>query len=276
MVDCRRAWSRLKELGAWGVLDQIAIAGSGFFVAAVVARSGGPDALGLFALVQGFTLLVAGLLKAALGDPLVIEAYGERRLDGLAIALPIVLGHLGLGLLAAIVWLLVGGRLRGLPAPSHNELLLAFLLPLASFQELARSLRLAGVGERGLCLGDVFVALARLATIAIGVGHLTGLKLGLAALSAGGLVSVVTIWRELRFLKGAQHLSRLWQLGRWLVGESLLYGITTYGIWLLIVPRAGPGVAGELRAGQQLFAPIQTILIGLNVVLLSPAISRGC
>jgi hypothetical protein len=104
--------------------------------------------------------------------------------------------------------------------------------------------------------------------LAVGAGYLTGVKLGLAALAAGGLASVLTIWRELRLVDGVEHFLRLWQLGRWLMGESLLYGLTTYGIWVLVVPKAGYAVAGELRAGQQLFAPVQTILIGFNTVLL--------
>jgi O-antigen/teichoic acid export membrane protein len=271
-VTCpRRTWSRLEQLGAWGVVDQVALAGSGFLVAAAVARSGGPDALGLFALIQGVTLLVAGLLKAAFGDPLVIVGYGKTmdRLEGLAVALPVVLGHLLLGLFTAFIWLVAGDRLPHISMPTQWAALLGCLLPLASFQELARSLRLAGVGERYLCTGDILVALARVGTVAIGARYLSGLELGLAALAAGGLVSTLTIWRLLRLRGGLEQLFRLWQLGRWLVCESLLYGLTTYGIWLLVVPRAGPSVAGELRAGQQLFAPVQTILIGLNTIMLS-------
>ncbi len=264
----RRVWSRLRRLGAWGSLGQIALAGSGFLVSAVVARAGGPAALGVFVLVQGFPLIVGGLFKAAFGDPLVIEAHGRGRLDGLAVVPAVLLGHLGIGLLAALAWRLTGGRVLGLPAPNEGELLLAFLLPLAGFQEFARSVRLAGAGERYLCAGDVLVALARTAALVIGARRLSGVELGLAALGAGGLASVLTVVRQLRLPGGLAHLPRLWRLGRWLVGESLLFGLANYGVWSLVVSRAGPGVAGGVRAGQQLFMPIQTVLIGLNTVLL--------
>jgi O-antigen/teichoic acid export membrane protein len=264
----RRAWPRLRRSGAWGALGQIALAGSGFLVSAAVARSGGPAALGLFTLVQGGTLLMTGLLKAALGDPLVIDAHGGRRLDGLAVVPPVLCGHLGLGLLAALAWLLAGGRLHGLPAPTGAELVLAVLLPLASFQELARSVRLAGTGERRLCTGDVLVAFARVATLAACAQQLPGAELGMAALAAGGLASVLTVWRQLRLPAGLAQVTRLWRLGRWLAGENLLYGVSNYGVWLLLVSRAGPGVVGGLRAGQQLFTPVQTALIGLNTVML--------
>jgi O-antigen/teichoic acid export membrane protein len=252
----------------WGALDRLVVGGSGFLIAVAVARVGGPQALGMFALVQGATLLLAGLLKAAFADPIVIEAHRDGCLDGLAVARPLALLHLALGFLAASTWALLGGHLMGISPPNGGELLLALLLPFASFTELARSFRLARLDERGLFTGDLCVAVARVATLLLGL-HLPGPSVGLAALAAGGIASLPTVHRDLLRPGGLRQLPRLWQLGRWLVGESFLFSLTTYGIWVFVVPRAGTAVAGQLRAAQQLFMPVQTIIVGLNTVLLA-------
>jgi O-antigen/teichoic acid export membrane protein len=264
-----RAWMLLERFGIWGALDQIVLAGSGFLVAAIVARTGGPDALGLFALVQGMSLLLVGLFKAAVGDPLVIEAHRHNRVDGLSVGLSVTLFHTGLGLILSLCWVLVAKRMPIGMLGSHSMTpMVVALLPLVSFHELARSFRLAGLDERHLFVGDLWVATARLGSLALGFAGVRGLDLGLLALAAGGIVSILTIQMYIRDVRGIAHISRLWQLGRWIAIESLLYGIATYGIWLLVVPRAGLSAAGELRAGLQLFAPMQTILIGLNTIFL--------
>jgi O-antigen/teichoic acid export membrane protein len=268
LARSQRVWVHLERLGVWGTLDRVVVGGSGFLVAIAVARTGGPQALGMFALLQSATLLLAGLLKAAFADPIVIEAHGEERLDGLAVARPLALAHLGLGAVGAIAWALIGGRVDGLPAPAGGELLVALLLPFASFTELARSFRLARLDERGLFTGDLCVAIARLGVVGIGL-HRPGLMVGLTALAAGGVASLTTVAHDLVRPGGFRELPRLWRLGRWLVGESALYSVTTYGIWAFVVPRAGTAVAGQLRAAQQLFVPVQTVVVGLNTVLLA-------
>jgi O-antigen/teichoic acid export membrane protein len=104
--------------------------------------------------------------------------------------------------------------------------------------------------------------------LALGL-HLSGLSVGLAAMAAGGVASLLTVRSDLVRRGGFRQLRRHWQLGRWLVSESFLYSVTIYGIWAFVIPRAGASVAGQLRAAQQLFVPVQTVIAGLNTVLLA-------
>ena len=264
----RSIWAGLKRFGVWGALDQVVLAVSGFAMGVGVARTGGPSALGLFALVYGLTLFTSRLLQASLGDPLVVEAHGQGRTDGLALTRPVAACALGLGLAVALLWLLAGGLIPVLPAPRPAALLLVLLLPLGALQDLARSLRLVAMGERGMFTGDVLVAVVRVSALGLAAGGVHGLLLGLWAVALGGLACLASIRTLLGGPLRLEPLRRLWSLGRWLIGDTLLYGLTIYGIWVLFVPKAGTDVAGRFRAAQQLFAPVQTVLVGLNTVLL--------
>jgi O-antigen/teichoic acid export membrane protein len=264
----RRPWAGLEQLGIWGALDQAVLAGSGFAITVIVARSGGPDALGTFALAQSVVLLAAGFLKAGFGDPMVLEVRGQGERSGLQGTLPLAAALGALGLVLALAWRLIGSTLMGMTPHSVAWLAMIALLPLAAFYEIARSVRLADANERGLFVGDLLVATGRLGALGLVLAGVRGLALGLAALAAGGVGSVLSVARWLRCSWQPGHLIRLWRLGRWLTGESLLYGLGAYGVWLLAVPRAGAGVVGELRAAQQLFAPVQVMAVGLNVIML--------
>jgi O-antigen/teichoic acid export membrane protein len=192
------------------------------------------------------------------------------------VVLPIALALLGLGIVVAFAWRLTGNGLTSTLPQSTVWLIVVGLLPLAAFYEIARSVRLADGTERRLFLGDLLVAAGRLGALGLAFAGVRGLALGLAALAAGGIGSVISVTRWLLRPWQPSHLIRLWRLGRWLTGESLLFGLGAYGVWLLAVPRAGAGVVGELRAAQQLFAPIQVVIVGLNVVLLGRlATTRG-
>jgi O-antigen/teichoic acid export membrane protein len=267
-------WVGLKGLGLWGALDQATLAGSGLLITVMVARSGGPSALGAFVVAQSAVLLVAGLLKAGFGDPILIEVRGQGDRTGLSAAPPLVVALGALGFLLAVVWWLAG-PLFGMPVPSTALLLLVALLPLAALYEVARSIRLADGGEWRLFIGDIFVATGRIGALGLVWVGVRGVELGLAALAGGGLASVLSITQWLRRSWTLAPFGRLWQLGRWLTGESLLYGLGNYGVWLLAVPRAGADIAGELRASQQLFAPVQVVLVGLNVVMLGRLAATG-
>jgi len=244
------------------------LAASSFLIGVGVARSGGPSALGLFVLIYSLTLFASRLLQACLGDPLVVEAHGQGRTDGVAAARPVAAAALVLGLAAALVWLLAGGHVPGLPPPRPARLLLVLLLPLGALQDLARSLRLVAAGERRMFTGDLLVAAARVGALGLAAAGARGLSLGLWAVASGGVACLASISTLLGGSRRPGALSRLWRLGRWLMGETLLYGLTIYGIWVLFVPKAGMDVAGRFRAAQQLFAPVQTVLVGLNTVLL--------
>jgi hypothetical protein len=254
-------------MGSWGALDQALLAGSGFTVAVTVAQTDGPRALGIYTLMQSITLAIGGLIRAAFGDPLIIEARSQQRSDGLAVALPLLMGHILLGCLLCIVWQAFERHTR-VPTVNGAGLMLLGLLPLASFQEVARSIRLAGMGAKGLLWGDLWVVVARLAALSLYFVGVRGYILGLSALASGGVASVFSVRRYLHGPHSHLHALRLWSLGRWLVSESLLFSITTYGIWAMVVPRAGAEIAGQLRAGQQLFAPMQTVLAGVNIIAL--------
>jgi len=254
-----------------GALDQAILASGGLLIAVMVARTGGPSALGLLAPVQSGLMFLSQLLKASFGDPLVVEARANGRAKDLGIASPIVIALVGLGFSTAALWAFGGRFLARSPRPSIIVLALVVLLPLSCLQDLARALRLAGMGERSMLIGDISVTIVRLSVLALTAGPvgMHGLWVGLAAMGVGGLASLLSIRSFLRRTRSIERLRRIWRLGRWLVVDVLLSGFMIYGIWLLFVPKAGFEVAGQMRACQQLFAPAQTAILGLNVVLLS-------
>jgi hypothetical protein len=263
----RAGWRRLQRFGAWGVLDQAVLASSGLVVAVLVARSGGPAGLGAFALVQAVLLMLAGVLKAGFGDPAVLAARGDGDRSLLPVARPLVamLGVAGVAL-AAGWWL--GAGLLEVARPRPVGLLLAAAVPFAAFTEPGRAFRIAAMDERAVFLGDLGVAAARVGGAGLGLAAgLDGVELGLAGLALGGLAAVASVQRALRDGCTAAQVLAAWRVGRWLVAEGLLYNLCVFGVWMAAGPRAGLGVVGELRAGQQLFAPVQTLLVGINTLL---------
>jgi hypothetical protein len=199
-----------------------------------------------------------------------VEARANGRAAGLGIASPIAMALIGLGLGATGLWVVGAQLLARSPGPPVVLMALVALLPLACLQDLARSLRLAGMSERSMFVGDVLITAVRLLALGLAVGlvHMRGLWVGVAALALGGLASLLTIRRFLQGIRCAERLRRLWGLGRWLVVDVFLSGLMIYGVWLLFVPKAGSEVAGQMRASQQLFAPVQTVTLGLNLVLI--------
>lgn len=266
--------STLGRVGGWGALDQLLLSGSSFIVSVGVARTGGPEALGVFVLAQSGMLFLSGLVKAGIGDPLVVEAGSKGQPSHLKVSRLVLLGHVLLSLALAAIWVAIG-----IARDSQIEVqivLLIGLAPFSAFYEFARSVRLASLGEIGLARGDAAVALARVLTLLLIPLGMTGAGLGMMAMAAGSLAAVGTVRHQLarRHVRG--DFLELWKVGRWYVGESLLFAAGAYGFWIVAVPRAGTAIAGHLRAVQQLFAPIQSILVGLSTILLARlAASRG-
>lgn len=269
-----RFGSRAERIGGWGVADQTILAASGFLISVAVARTGGPSELGNFVLFQSSALFLMGMVKAAVGDPLVAESKGSvtPRLGAVG---PVIVGHV----VAAAVAMALAYGISSVATQTRGENTIAVLvglIPIAALHEFSRSVRLSAMGERSLFMGDVLVVAARLAVLLTLVGGVEGSMLGMTAMASGSIASLWTIRPFLiKRTWDVSQVIRLWELGRWFVGEGFIFVLGAYGFWFIAAPRAGVAVAGQLRGVQQLFAPLQAVMVGISTIMLARLAKTG-
>lgn len=258
------------KIRAWGVksamslTDQALTSLAGFGVNILLARWMQADEYGAFALAFTGYLFLAGFHNVLLLEPL--SVFGPaRHANELRSYFNVQIGIHGLLVLPLAAVTLVSAAIVWHFKP-HNPLVGALVgggaaLPFLLFLWLARRLcyvlqkpALAAWGS-GFYL---FVALA--GTLCLKVLHrLTPLSAFLIT-ALGSMLGAVIIMRRIGLTESGRAtgpsaskrlvLAENWNYGRWLVGSSVLYAISTYGQMFFVAGVIGLGAAGILRAMQ--------------------------
>jgi len=255
-------------------LDQVFSSASNFLVGVVVARIAGPAGLGGFSLAYACWLVVAGLHRSLVTDPMAIENDADhpeataKLKRGLASELTLAVVAAGVLLVAGIALLIAGQRAFGLG--------LVAVAPWLPFLVLQDFWRWMGFMQRkpgkalandtvfnvafGVCVLAIYLAGSRSLVLVIGswgFGAFAGFVFGLWQFSV-----------RPTFRGGLSGLRSRWHLSKWLAGNSLTNWGSTQASTIIVGVILGPVGLGGLRAAQ-------TLVYGPTLVLFAAGGSIG-
>jgi O-antigen/teichoic acid export membrane protein len=261
-APARRTWH-------WGALDQAVSSASNFVPSVLVARAVDPRGFSGFVAVFSASVFLIGLLRGAIGEPLLIRAErvrsGGSGVGSSALSAALVVG-VALGVVGVGASFLVTGPVR---AP-----LLAFglTIPGVLLQDTARYVLFASLRHRAALINDV------LWLVLMGFGFVAWEQAGRSITGGTGLL----LWGGAGWICAlvgvAQARGSLWtdplrvarengDLGRHLGFQFLaLAGAGQLALYLLGAV-SGLVALGQLRSVQLLFGPMNVIFLGAYVSL---------
>jgi O-antigen/teichoic acid export membrane protein len=267
---------------SWGFVSQLSSSLTNFGMAWMAARTLGPAGLGSVTLGFSYYLIVLGLQRGLITEPLAASssALPANERDRAAQSGLVMSGIwsliVAMPLAAATPWL-SGNLGAGL------VLFSGWLVP-ALIQDFWRSVLFRDRRGKAAALNDlgwlavmsltapfVFAIARPWAVVACwGLGALFGAGLGF--LQTGFLQTgthpapprqAITWWR-----------SEAWPLGRWLGAGGILYAVTSQAFVFLLAALLGTRAVGGLRAVESVFAPLSMLAPALALPGL-PAVSRA-
>ncbi len=259
--------------------DQVLSSASNFVIGVLVGRLAGPGPFGAYILAFTLWLVVLGIHRALVAEPIVISGAldGDRPVvlrRGLEADLLLAVGIAAVVVVAGAILTAVGSGEIGMAL-----LMIAAFLPVLIAQDYWRAMAFA-LHRPGVALVNdgIFVAVqvAALALV-VALGGRTApwfiLAWGAGA-SAGALVGFFQ-FRVHPFRRGAGPLfSHNWPFSRWLLADFLTIFAADQTYLLLVAALLGQAAFGELKAALSLMGPTAVILLtGGNVGL--PTLARA-
>ncbi len=259
------------------VADQIVSSASNFLVGIVIGRFAGIDELGTYAIAFFLWLILIGLNRSVLTEPLVIFTDDLETPDRLKSAsrsqLLLALYLAGFTILISALAYVLGNDVW------RTTLVLAIALPVLLAQDFWRAVGF-GVHRPILALVNdiVFIVVQFALTIAfIVVGYTTAPWFVVAwavGAMAGALVGFLQFGVRPLVVPSSVEIRRLWAQSRWMLGDF----ITMIGArelqQLLVALILPPADVGGLRAAESLMGPSVVIkLSGGNIGL--PTMTRS-
>jgi O-antigen/teichoic acid export membrane protein len=280
------------RLGTWSsraafsLADQGLVSGTGFATNFLLARWLAPNVYGAFAVVFAGFLFIAGFHNVLLLEP--ISVLGPaRHATGLPQYFRVQLKiHAVLIAPLSVLGILASWALSHLMP--ENPLATAVLgvslaLPFILLQWLMRRMcyivqrPAAAVGGSALYFATVVISLLALSRFSHPDPFSAFLIMGL-----GGLIAACTLLKKLRIFEnenesapGLSWTSSLrdnWLYGRWLVGSTALFSISTQIQTFLLASFLGLGTAGILRA-MQIPSLVMTQIVAAAGLLILPVFS---
>lgn len=243
--------------------DQLVSSASNFIVGVLIARAGGADALGAFGIAFLLWLVVLGINRALVTEPMIVggsmDSSNAELREGLLASL--MLGVGGAGLLA------VAGIIMGLAGLNPvAALALAPWIPSLLVQDYCRSMafRLQRP-SRALVSDVVFAVVQGTATLGLFMLHVGSVSAFLASwgigASAGALVGLGQAHIRVTGRGGIAHLRALWPRSRWFLAEFGTAFPSSQGYLLLLPVLLGTAEFGMFRAGASLIGPVVVIFL---------------
>jgi len=251
--------------------DQLLSSASNFTLGVLIARTGGPDALGAFSIAFFAWLAIMGANRALVAEPMIVVGQSEGSEPGPDRGLS---ATLLVGGVAAAGLVLVVGVLRLLGVPFVALLALAPWIPSLLAQDYVRwrAFRLQRP-QQALISDLVFVAGQATATFWLFAldqrsvaTFIATWGFGATAGAIAGLAGCGT--RRLAPRAGAAHLRELWSRSRWLMAEFAASFVANQGYLVLLPVLLSTSELGLFRAGSSLITPIAllftvTLSVGL-------------
>jgi len=276
----------------WGVRSSLALAdqgftsGAGFLISLFLARWLSPAVYGAFAVAFAASLFVSGFHNVLLLEPLSVMGPARHATNlGSYFRAQIrlhflIVGGLSLtGILATIVFGLVSPGNPLVPALAGGSLALPFFLLLWLVRRMCYVAQKPSLALSG---STIYLAVVVIGLFGLhNVGRIDPLSAFLLIGVAGLLAATVVlrrIGREIRPDKPLAVSARAvfgenWSYGRWLVGSTVLYSVSSQTQMFLVAGMLGLEAAGILRA-MQLPALVMTQVISATAILVLPSFSH--
>jgi O-antigen/teichoic acid export membrane protein len=281
-----------ESLHAWGVrsvlslLDQGLTSGAGFAVNLLLARWLPAEIYGAFAVAFAVFLFIAGFHNVLLLEPLSIfgpSRYGKRLrayFRAQVVIHTVMVGGLSVTVLLAgtVFWRVVSGSAL-IVAMVGSGFALPFLLLVWLARRMCYVLQQPSIAVAGSVFYLAFVVaglfflqhFGRLGPFTVFVLMGSG-----SALASGLLFWRLGLFRSEPELKSAvswrKALRENWTYGRWLVGSTVLFSVSTQAQMFFVAGFLGLGAAGVLRA-MQIPSLVMTQLTTAAGLLVLPSFS---
>lgn len=263
------------------VVDQGFSSISNFLVGVVVARVAGAAGLGGFAVAYATWVMLAGLHRSLITDPMAIE--GDVR-DAEArwqiqrgFAAEVLLGAAGTLIFAVIgiVLLVLGVHTFGIAMLAMAPWLI-LLLTQDYWRWVGFMCRQPG---RSLANDTVFNCIQGTGFAALLLGHFHSMSIVIAAWGLGAAAGAVFgLWQNRvkpTWRGGLGLLRERWSLSKWLAGMSLLGTGSNQAFQVVVAAVLGPAGLGALRAAQNLIMGPAGVLIQAGGSIGLPEASRA-
>lgn len=247
-------------------VDQVVSSSSNFLVGVLVARYAGPGPYGAYMLAFTVWLLVVGIHRALVAEPVVID--GGLHDDRVAVLRRGLVADLRLAVVLAIPLVPVGvvATLARADSAGPSLLALAVLLPALITQDYWRSMAF-GLGRPGVALlNDAVFVVVQLAamTVVIAAGARTA-QWFLLAWGAGAAAGAIAGCLQLRVNPFGRRrgplFSHTWPFSRWLLADFLTIFAVDQTYVVSVALLLGPEDFGGLRAALSLMGPAAVILL---------------
>lgn len=261
----RQTWARMRR-GGVTVVDQGVSSLSNFLLILAVGRWASPGELGVLTLLTLYWLLLLGLSRALVSQPMTILVEDHRITQWLRAQFVLALAASSGALVIAVAVALAGG-------PVAAVLTLGLAMPALLVQDFWRWVGFAsGKPSKALVNDGIFLAVEVGALAVLGFTGAVTAASGLVAWGIGALAGAIygsrqfgirrereTSLLSLAALKETRHL------GQWLAVDFLSnFGLGQ--IYLVLVSvLAGAEMLGGWRAVQNLLGPVNLITIGLGI-----------
>lgn len=251
--------------------DQLISSASNFALGVLIARSGGPAALGAFGIAFLVWLVVVGANRALVTEPMTVGGSadsGDAQLrEGLLASLLLGAGVTGLLGLAGTVMMFADFN------TAVAVLALAPWIPSLIVQDYCRLMAFRLQQPDWALTSDVvFTVVQGIVTTALILLRVGSVSTFLASwgigATAGALVGMGLLCVRVTGRGGVAHLRALWPRSRWFLAEFSTNFLGNQGYLLLLPVLIGTAEFGVYRAGASLIGPIMVIFIaGGNVAL---------
>jgi O-antigen/teichoic acid export membrane protein len=276
-VAATTAGERLRPLITWGFFDQSFSSATNFALFLFAGRFLGPNGLGTVAVGVAVYLLLIGVQRAIISEPLVVGSSTLAPEERDAASRAALTAVLALSAPSAVLIGSVGLAVRG--HLGHGLLLIApWIVPLL-VQDLWRGILFRDRRGSSAALNDGLWALVMICLFPV--------------VWATREDSVILMWWALGATTGAAvgflqtgvrpaSFRAMWNwwtakasmLGKWLFADTVLYGVATQGVILILSVVLGMSAVGGIRAAQSIFAPLS--LLGPAVMMPAlPVLSRS-
>lgn len=263
-------------------LDYAVVSVVKVFIGVFLARYAIPAEFGVFAIATSLLTFYSGLQLGVVGEPLTVltaSLQGRRLAQYIGTGVVVATGlSFLLSVLTAII-AFVAYR-SGIDLYPGTFVFLSLVIWPVQLQDLFRRILFAQQHSGSVLINDVVSSMLQIGGLFwIQHTHHLAANNALLVIGAGALIAVVlggvqihrtvgvTVYSYLP--KSLHLLSVLWNYGRWSFGSQIAFNVSTQGYLYAAGVILGPTVAGILKACQNLIAPIQLVLIGMDSILIA-------
>jgi len=272
--------SQSRRRAALTVTDQVVSSGSNFATGVAVARLSGISQFGQYMVVVVFWLVLVGLHRALITDPMVVtsrDADDLRSRLAHGLAAEVVYGCAA-GLVVALggALALAGGHSLGGPL-----LAMSVWVPGLLVQDYWRAMAFQQARPGDALANDmVFVVVQAVATLVFALVGWRSVGYMISAWGMGGMAGAAYGFRRFPAIsnpaEGWRMLGRLWHQSRWLLADFGTGYLTDQATLLLAAALLSSVAFGGFRAATTLIGPILILLLAEMNLGLPEATRRAC